>query len=94
MIGVAANESDLPWVTEFFELFKTPWEPVRPGTRYRVVLSTRPDADVTEADLTLVYGADERPVDRRFGAAVEPLTGETAISWRDPTAHNQTRIPG
>lgn len=81
MIGVAANESDLPWVTEFFELFKTPWEPVRPGQRYRVVLNTRPDADVTEADLTLVYGADERPVDRRFGAAVQPLAGKAAIEW-------------
>ena len=64
MIGVVASESDLPAVREFFELFKTPWEPCRPGRRYPVVLASRPDARLPEADLTVVYGFERKAADR------------------------------
>ena len=37
MIGVLANDGDMPWVAEFFELFKTPWERVVRGRHYDVV---------------------------------------------------------
>ena len=94
MIGVAANESDLPWITEFFELFKTPWEQALPGKRYRVVLSTGPASDVADADLTLVYGADELPVDRRFGVAVTPVRGEVVVAWGGETIPIYGRTAG
>jgi hypothetical protein len=38
MIGVLAPTSDRRVVAEFFELFKTPWEYLRPGREYEVVL--------------------------------------------------------
>ena len=40
MIGVLARPTDLESAHEFFELFKTPWEPAVAGQKYRVVLST------------------------------------------------------
>ena len=84
MIGVAAHGSDLQWAAEFFELFKTPWELALPGKRYRVVLSTGAEADVADADLTLIYGAEELPVDRRFNIAVEPVR-DIALEWNGTT---------
>jgi hypothetical protein len=38
MIGVLASSTEHDVVAEFFELFKTPWELCRPGTRYDVLL--------------------------------------------------------
>src|SRR5262245_28936746 len=38
MIGVIANRSDPELVTEFFELFKTPWEFYCPERLYDVVI--------------------------------------------------------
>ena len=93
VIGVAAEEADLPWVMEFFELFKTPWEPVSPGKRYRVVLSTSRTADIFDADVTLVYGADELPVDRRFGATVTPRPGPVEAEWNGDADSNGDRVP-
>jgi hypothetical protein len=87
VIGVAAKEVDVPWVEEFFELFKTPWQQVVPGTKYRVVLSTDPAADVYGTALTLIYGAEELAVDRRLGARVEAVNGPVTVTWE------QERIP-
>ena len=46
MIGVTASPADLEMAEEFFELFKTPWEPAVHGRRYQVLLS-RTDASTT-----------------------------------------------
>ncbi|RPI50304.1 MAG: hypothetical protein EHM55_21715 [Acidobacteria bacterium] len=81
MIGVAAKTGDLPWVTEFFELFKTPWEPLVRGKRYDVVLSTGDDADTFDAALALVYGARELPIDRRSRAVIGTIEGPVDIQW-------------
>ena len=40
MIGVAATSDDLNVAEEFFELFKTQWEPAVPTRKYQVVIST------------------------------------------------------
>jgi hypothetical protein len=60
MIGVISNAADEPAAREFFELFKTPWEPYRAGRRYPVVLSASDDAlaqvEDVDADLVIRYG--------------------------------------
>ena len=38
MIGVRVQESEQLAATEFFELFKTPWELYREGVAYEVVV--------------------------------------------------------
>ena len=40
MIGVAASPSDVEMAREFFELFKTAWEPAVASRSYDVVLCT------------------------------------------------------
>jgi peptidoglycan/xylan/chitin deacetylase (PgdA/CDA1 family) len=75
MIGIAASAADLAVAGEFFELFKTPWEPVRPGRRYRVVLSTLARSEDFDTDVLLLYGSSVHPIDRAAGVEVEPLSG-------------------
>lgn len=59
MIGVLAREDEQEIVKEFFELFKTPWEPYRPGCSYDVVVSTAGRDESLQAGLVLAYGSDE-----------------------------------
>jgi hypothetical protein len=59
MIGVAVSAEELPAATEFFELFKTPWERFVPGKDYEVVLTTQHCLDGVRASVLLVYGSGE-----------------------------------
>jgi hypothetical protein len=65
VIGVAAPAADAEVITEFFELFKTPWEFARPGRRYRVLLTTAAAGVPAhgDGDLLLAFGAQEHPGD-------------------------------
>ena len=56
MIGVIADPQDIPVVREFFELFKTPWEPCEREHRYDVLLCLGDgDFRVYEAPFVFVY---------------------------------------
>ena len=88
---MAAKTVDLPWVTEFFELFKTPWEPLVHGKHYDVVLSADEHADTFDAELALVYGARELPIDRRCRAVIGTIEGPVDIQWEAETFPIYTR---
>jgi hypothetical protein len=94
LIGVAARETDLPWVTEFFELFKTPWEAAVVGKHYRVLLSAGDHAETFDADLTLAYGTNELEIDRRLGIVVKPIGGPVDIRWKNETVPIYCRAAG
>lgn len=82
MIGVAANQTELMWVTEFFELFKTPWEPLVAGKPYQVVVIADGQTEPIDARLALVYGSDAHPLDARLGTTAQPAAaGE--LCWSD-----------
>ena len=83
MIGVAAVPAQHDVVSEFFELFKTPWEWLVPGKRYRVVLNANLDADPPNADLALIYGSCEHPLDRRAGVSVQRTDVSVDVEWGD-----------
>ena len=85
MIGVTTHEADLPWVSEFFELFKTPWELAIPGKRYRVSLINGPAAAAPDADLTFVYAAGDVPLDRRLGVTVNAAPAASGVQWKGET---------
>jgi len=90
MIGVSAHPRDLGIAAEFFELFKTAWEPVRPGRHYDAVLSTD-GRDDFHTDLLVLYGSATRIGDLMAPAAVRrgaqaqwngftiPLFGDVAL---------------
>jgi hypothetical protein len=81
MIGVAANAEDLCVAKEFFELFKTPWEPAVPTKKYAVVLSADGSIENLNADRFLVYHSSAQIVDREAGVAVEPVDGPIEVGW-------------
>ena len=56
-IGIVCNESERPWVEEFFELFKTPWELYRPEQRYSAIISTDPNPGRLNCDLLIIYSS-------------------------------------
>lgn len=88
MIGVVAQTGDEVVVREFFELFKTPWEFVRPGGRYDVLLCNQSEIPEVPAALVLCFGCDERPVaaggppailSQQSGARIRSPAGELPI---------------
>ena len=81
MIGVIANPSDSPWVTEFFELFKTPWEWHVPAKQYQVVISADGRTQPANAALAIVYGAVELPIDRRVGVTADVVHTPACVRW-------------
>jgi hypothetical protein len=85
MIGVKVSPREQDLVSEFFELFKTPWEIWRGGRRYEVVLCLG-GADVRDAEARLVvaYGGGRLGNDSAASSTVLsykgnriPIYGET-----------------
>ena len=85
MIGVSASPEDLQVATEFFELFKTPWEQVSPSRKYSVVLSADGDTDSFDADLVLLYGSTSVAFDRRASVSMQSVPGPIHVTWADFT---------
>ena len=55
MIGVLCHTDEQNTVSEFFELFKTPWEFFDPQNEYDVVISTLTENILIKSWLTLIY---------------------------------------
>jgi hypothetical protein len=88
MIGVVVQTGDEVVVREFFELFKTPWEFVRLGGRYDVLLCNQSEIPEVSASLVLHFGCDELPVAggeppailaKRSGGRIRSEAGELPI---------------
>ena len=81
MIGVAASSDDLCVAQEFFELFKTPWEPAVPTRKYQIVLNTDGCFENFDAERFLVYSSGEVATDRGAGATAERVDGPIDLEW-------------
>jgi len=83
VIGVIAEPRDRDVVEEFFELFKTPWEFVRGDRRYDVLLIAS-DADrEIDAPVVLIYGSEEKDIDRRIGIRLRQRRPGALLRWGD-----------
>jgi peptidoglycan/xylan/chitin deacetylase (PgdA/CDA1 family) len=78
MIGVVFDPAFVASVEEFFQLFKTPWEPYEEGRRYDVVLTTEDRVPESGQKLTVVYGAATRCRDE--GVRVDGI-GRGVAPW-------------
>ena len=83
MIGVIANRVELSTVTEFFELFKTPWEFWRPGTRYDVLLCSNSPVPQNDASLVLLYGSQPQAFELNRGMETRCIRGPGFVTFRD-----------
>lgn len=64
MIGVIAKDTDTDIITEFFELFKTPWEFYCPGHRYDLVIAASEEIpDSLDVGRLVVYNSRKTRVD-------------------------------
>jgi hypothetical protein len=80
VIGIAADPADLAVACEFFELFKTPWEPAVAGKRYAAVLCTNGAFEALDAPVMFVYGSERHRCDH--DASVVLLRERAgAIDW-------------
>lgn len=57
MIGVLFNADEATVVEEFFQLFKTPWEPWHSGRSYDTVLATTDPVSPPPARLLILFGS-------------------------------------
>src|SRR5215831_4732207 len=80
MIGVALAPRDLAVAREFFELFKTPWEPAVSGKKYSVLVGAGGSHANIDADLTIIYSSRPDESDRELGVVVEPDRSAN-VSW-------------
>lgn len=63
MIGIICSYNQRPVVTEFFELFKVPWEFYAGDKHYDVVLITVQTAIVPTAQLLIIFGSERQSWD-------------------------------
>lgn len=67
-------------VSEFFQLFKTPWEPANLASHYRVGVYSV-DVDPVDADVSVIYGSTATAV--AGDEHVQP--GPVELRWKDHT---------
>ena len=82
MIGVVATDAQRPWVAEFFELFKTPWEFYRPGANYDVLLCASAEIPPYSGKLLLLFNSQALPQDA--GLNLSPTRETTAQLIQGP----------
>jgi hypothetical protein len=77
MIGVAAKEDEKRIVSEFFELFKTPWEFLKSDRRYSVIISTQESASGLDGELILIYNSEniQFDIEKRTNVTAAPQRG-------------------
>lgn len=87
MISVVVSEADRPVASEFFELFKTPWQFHTPGAPAEILLCAGQEPPADDAALMIIYGA-------------EPLAGDGAAraDWETKTGpgrfrHDREELP-
>ena len=88
MIGVIANSSEHAVISEFFELFKTPWEFYTSDRRYEVVLcAANQNLHDHTAKLVLLYAGHEVPADAEENIEIASKGSSSMFSYKG------TRIP-
>jgi hypothetical protein len=83
MIGVVANQVEHPVVSEFFELFKTPWEFYRPGAQYDILLCSNSRVPDNSARLLLLYGSQRQAFEESRHIKARPAAGCNLVSFGD-----------
>jgi hypothetical protein len=83
MIGVVFRKHQKAIAEEFFELFKTPWEPFRQAGVYDVVLTTNPGVSVPPARLVLAFSPETMPFDDQLGIAFHSCGNGGDVGWKN-----------
>jgi hypothetical protein len=79
MIGVIFRPEEKAAVEEFFELFKTPWEPFRQGRPYDVLLVASGAVPDVGARFLIIFGSSARDDDKQIGAEAGSKQGNLTL---------------
>ena len=80
MIGVQAPDAERQVISEFFELFKTPWEFFRAGSLYDVLICSNRSIENNPASLVILYGSKATDFDEKT-AGTPRSHGDVQLSW-------------
>src|SRR5229473_1116109 len=83
MIGVLVDDAEYSVVSEFFELFKTPWEFYRSNLGCDVLICSGTQFQNSSAKLVLVYGAEQTAFDRENGIEILSRRSNTVLSYKE-----------
>jgi hypothetical protein len=83
MIGILANNQEKNIVTEFFELFKTPWEFFDKNHSYDVLIVTIDDFTTANAKLIIAYGSEQNTLDKKTGIITTKSSSDNFLLIRD-----------
>lgn len=82
MIAVLANDAEHPAVSEFFELFKTPWEFYRIDSPCDVLICSDAPLRNSSAKLVLVYGGEQKTFDQENGIEILSQRSGKVLSYK------------
>jgi hypothetical protein len=85
LIGVLCRPFEKPAVSEFFELFKTPWEFHKAGSSYDVIMTSVDPTPDLEARLLLFFSSHPTDFDRRERLLVLDHLPEARLKIRNQT---------
>jgi hypothetical protein len=86
MIGVFCKTEEVRAAAEFFQLFKTPWEPFEEGHPYDVVLVSGDVVPETNARLLIVFNSGPTSIDEAIEVRCKAEIPATAESGRKISA--------
>ncbi len=81
MIGVLSKKNEIDAVTEFFQLFKTPWEFYQHGKSYDVVILSRNDFNEIKAKVVIIYSSEYGVWDSLQEYGPGPLHKNTLVRY-------------
>jgi hypothetical protein len=82
VIGVVSKNGEDYAVREFFQLFKTPWEPYLRDRNYDVVLVTSQDVPANpNTSLLLIYNSKRTTLDDQIGVSIRSAEPSNWIEW-------------
>ena len=82
MIGILADDAEHSVVSEFFELFKTPWDFYRSDSPCDVLICSSNRFQSSSAKLVLVYGVDQSAFDRENGIEAVSRQSDAVLSYK------------
>ena len=82
MIGVISKDGETGIAEEFFQLFKTPWEPYRPQHSYDVVIATSKDVPTNlSTSVLLIYNSSSTNLDDEMGITIRSVEQSDWLEW-------------
>jgi hypothetical protein len=82
VIGVVSKNGEDAAVREFFQLFKTPWEPYIQDRNYEVVLVTSEEVPANPSTrLLLIYNSKKTTLDDQMGVSIRSAEQSDWLEW-------------